>query len=72
MTYLRDGLRVVESVHLVEKGQPRLEWVPAGRSGWQVRRVVVPLVPYPGALRLNATTVVMHPATLREWRRRGL
>jgi hypothetical protein len=58
-----NGFRVIESALLVRDGEPRLSWVPAGRSGWKVKRMVTPKEPY--AVRLDATTMVMHPALVR-------
>lgn len=69
------GMRVIESVYLVENGTPyevrrswwaRLftrPWIP-----WQATTTVVPQVPYRGAIQLDARTVVMHPATLKQVR----
>lgn len=66
------GLRVITSLFLEEDGEPVTV-----RRTWRERlltrpwrpllatRVVIPKVPYRGAVRLNATTLVMHPATLR-------
>lgn len=54
------GMRVIESVHLTEPGHA---WFPAGRSGWKVKRAV--RVPMNGAVKLNETTLLIHPATLR-------
>jgi len=71
------GFRVIESVYLEEDGEPYTV-----RRSWRERlftrpwhpfvttRVVVPKIPYRGFLKLNATTVVVHPATLRELRDR--
>ena len=70
------GMRVIESVYLVEPGEPRTErrtwrerlfsrpWRP-----WVATKVVVPQVPHRGAVQLNATTLVMHPETLRQLRK---
>ena len=70
-----NGMRVIESPYLEQDGEPyevrrswrerlfTLPWRP-----FFVTRTIVPKVPYRGAVRLNATTVVMHPATLRELR----
>jgi hypothetical protein len=58
------GFKVVESVHLVEDGWA---WLPLGRSGWKAKRLVK--VPSMNAVRLNATTLVMHPAAWRELKR---
>jgi hypothetical protein len=53
---MMDGMRVIESAYLVEDGWA---WQPLGRSGWKGKRRVQ--VPYRGAVRLNASTFVMHP-----------
>ncbi len=55
------GVRIIESVWLTEPG---VAWLPAGRSGWKVKRVVQ--VPMKGAIRLDANTIVMHPATVQQ------
>jgi hypothetical protein len=69
------GLRIIESVHLVQDGEPyevrrswrdRLftrPWRPLVRT-----RTVVPKVPYRGALGINSHTVAMHPETARRLR----
>jgi hypothetical protein len=69
------GKRVIESVALVQDGQPYTV-----RRTWRERlfsrpwrpcvstRIVVPKVPYRGALWLDAHTVLMHPAFVRELR----
>lgn len=69
------GLRVVESAYLEEDGDPitvhrtwleRLfsrPWRPFVKT-----RTVVPRIPLRGAIRLNATTIVMHPAIVNELR----
>lgn len=70
-----NGMRVIESPYLEQDGEPYTV-----RRTWRERlfsrpwrplkatRVVVPRVPYRGAYSLNATTIVMHPAVLRELR----
>lgn len=67
------GLRIIESPYLEEDGEP----VTVRRS-WRERlfsrpwrpfvttRTVIPKIPYRGAVRLNQTTIVMHPATVLE------
>lgn len=68
-----NGMRIVESVFLTEPGAPyqvRRTWLERlFTRPWtpmQTERTVVPRVPYRGAVQLNATTLVMHPATLRQ------
>jgi hypothetical protein len=68
-------MRIIESVFLEQDGEPYTV-----RRSWRERlftwpwtpfvvfRVVVPRVPYCGAIQMNATTLVMHPATLRQLR----
>lgn len=71
-----NGMRVIQSSHLEQDGEPftvRRTWRERlfGRP-WRPlvsTRVVVPKVPYRGALRLNSTTLVMHPETFREMRK---
>ncbi len=60
------GLRVIESLHLVEYD---LAWLPLGRRGWKAKRRVK--VPYRGAVRLNETTLVMHPAIVQQLRQQA-
>lgn len=60
-----NGLRVISSHYLVEDGPLTVSWQPCGRSGWKVKRMVIPKIPYRGAVHLNATTLVMHPETIR-------
>jgi len=59
-----NGIRILESVWLTVNGEPYQDWVPCGRSGWSVKRWIVPQVPHPGALQIDAFTVLMHPATV--------
>lgn len=75
MTSNFNGMRVVESVYLEQDGDPytvrrtwreRLfsrPWTPFVKT-----RIVVPRVPYAGAVQLDANTLVMHPATLHRLR----
>lgn len=63
------GMNVIESTLLVEDGEPYTAWLPCGRSGWRVKRILTPKIPYRGVLCINATTLVMHPVTLRELRK---
>lgn len=70
-----NGMRVIESVYLEQDGEPYTV-----TRGWRERlfsrpwrpfvatRIVVPKVPYRGAVRLDANTLVMHPQTLRQMR----
>lgn len=70
-----NGMRVIESPFLEQDGAPY-----EVRRTWRERlftrpwrplvttRTVVPKVPYKGAVQLNAHTLVMHPAMLRELR----
>jgi hypothetical protein len=60
-----NGMRVIESHLLVEDGEPCETWQPCG-GGWKVRRIIVPKVSYRGAMQLDANTLVMHPAIVRE------
>ncbi len=60
-----NGVRVIESWWLTEKGEPVARWFPCG-GGWKVKRMIVPDVPYRGAITLADGTLVMHPVTLRE------
>lgn len=72
------GLRIIESEHLTEAGEPY-----EVRRTWRERlltrpfrpfvatRTVVPQVPYRGAFQLNAHTLVMHPAIVRQLRDKG-
>jgi hypothetical protein len=67
------GMRIIESEYLVEDGNPY-----EVRRTWRERlftrpwrplratRTVVPKMPLKGAVRLDARTLVMHPATYRE------
>ena len=70
-----NGMRVIESVYLEEDGEP----VQVRRS-WRERlfsrpwrplvstRMVIPKIPYRGAVQLDANTLVMHPQTLQQLR----
>lgn len=72
---LFQGMRVIESLYLEQDGEPypvRRTWRERlfGRP-WRpfVRmRMIVPRVPHPGAVQLDARTLVMHPVTLRQLR----
>lgn len=71
-----NGLTVIESVYLTQPGTPYVQrrswrerlcsrpWRP-----WHATRLITPMVPYPGAIQINTTTVVMHPATVQQLRR---
>jgi hypothetical protein len=63
------GMRIIESDYLVEDGEPSPAWFRLGRSGWKVKRIIVPKVPYRGAMKISANTLVMHPETVKELRR---
>lgn len=58
--YQRDyeAMRIIESLYAVEDG---IAWVPAGRSGWKIKRIVK--VPMRGGYQIGPDTIVMHPAT---------
>lgn len=58
------AIHIIESVYCVEDG---FAWLPAGRSGWKVKRAVK--VPMRGGIRVGANTMVMHPATVAELQR---
>jgi hypothetical protein len=70
-----NGMRIIESAYLEEDGEPYQV-----RRTWRERlftrpwrplvatRTVVPKVPFRGVIQLNATTLVMHPVTLRQLR----
>lgn len=60
------GMRIMESAWLTEPGELTEAWFPLGRSGWKVKRMIVPQIPYRGAIRLDGSTLLMHPATVRE------
>ncbi len=69
------GLRVIESPYLEEDGEPytiRRTWrdrlLTRPWRPWVTTRTVVPRVPYRGAMRIDANTIVMHPAVVRELR----
>lgn len=69
------GMRIIESVWLVQDGPPTkvrrtwrerlftLPWRPLVAS-----RTVIPQIPYQGAMRLDDNTIVMHPETLQKMR----
>lgn len=69
------GMRVIESTYLEQDGEPY-----TARRTWRERLftrpwrplvrtyTVVPRIPYQGFVQLNATTLVMHPATYRQLR----
>jgi hypothetical protein len=70
------GMRIVEDVNLTEAGAPitvRRTWRERlGTRPWrplQATKTIVPQVPYRGALKLDAHTLVMHPAMVQELRR---
>ena len=72
------GMRVIESAYLEQDGEPytaRRTWRERlFRRPWrplQATRVIVPKIPYQGAVRLNSTTLVMHPAIVRTLRKAG-
>lgn len=74
--YYEEGMRVIESVYLIEDGEPyevRRPWRERLFSRpWrpmQATRLVVPKVPYRGAFKLTDKTLVMHPETLRQLRK---
>jgi hypothetical protein len=66
------GMRIIESLLLEEDGEPiivRRRWVERLFS-WPWRpfvatRTIIPRIPYRGAVRVNETTLAMHPATFR-------
>jgi hypothetical protein len=73
------GMRVIESPYLEQDGEPvtvRRTWRERLFSRpWRplvATRTVVPRVPYRGAMRLDARTLVMHPQMLRELRKSGI
>lgn len=57
------GMRIIESLYLVEDGWA---WLPLGRSGWKGKCRVK--VPYQGALQIDANTIIMHPTVVRQLR----
>ena len=69
------GIRIIESAYLTQDGEPitirrtwreRLfsrPWTPQ-----KATRVVIPQVPYEGAIEIGRNTVVMHPAIVRRLR----
>ncbi len=71
------GMRILESEYLTVDGEP----VQVRRS-WRERlfsrpwrpltttRTVVPQVPNPGLMRIDARTIVLHPETARLFRER--
>jgi hypothetical protein len=59
-----NGIRIIESVYLVEDAEV---WVPLGRSGWKTPRVVQ--VPSRKAVALDSHMLVMHPVAVAELRR---
>ncbi len=70
-----DGIRIVESIYLVEPGDPieiRRSWRERLFSRpWtplKTTRTLIPNVPYKGAIRIDNTTIVMHPETVRQFR----
>lgn len=72
---LLNGMRVIESVHLEQDGEPqtiRLTWrerlLTWPWRPWIATVTFVPKVPYRGAIQLNANTLVMHPTTFRQLR----
>lgn len=75
------NIRIIESSYLVEDGEPytvkRDWWERLFSRPWHPfvsTRVVVPKIPYRGAISLDSNTVVMHPATANQLREslRGL
>lgn len=74
-TQLFNGFRVLESNALEQDGEPytvhrtwRQRWLSRPWRPWLRTYVVVPSVPYRGAVQISPTTLVMHPATLRALR----
>jgi hypothetical protein len=70
------GMRIIENANLTEPGEPvsvRRSWRERLFSRpwkpWQATRLVIPQIPYHGAIRLNDRTLIMHPGTLRELRK---
>lgn len=70
-----NGLRIIESLYLTQPGTPyqvRRTWPERLLSRpwrpFQATRTVVPQVPYQGAVRIDASTVAMHPAMVRQLR----
>lgn len=67
-----DGLHIITSPYLEQDGEPYTV-----RRTWRERlftrpwrplistRVVVPRIPYRGAVQISKTTLVMHPETFR-------
>jgi hypothetical protein len=71
MSEMFNGMNVITSVYLVQNGysyERRLSWHERLFSRpWRPftkTKTETPKVPYQGALKLNATTLLMHPATL--------
>ncbi len=67
------GMRVIESLYLEQDGEPvtvRRSWKERLFSRpwkpFQRMRTVIPRVPYRGVVKLNANTLVMHPAMVAE------
>ncbi len=64
------GMRIIWSEHLTQDGEPvevRRSWRERLFSRpWQpfrATRTFIPKIPYRGALKLNESTLIMHPAT---------
>lgn len=72
-----DGMRVILSPHLTKSGEPqrtRRSWkqrlLERPWRPWEAEDVFIPQVPMMTAIRLNANTLLMHPAMWAEIKRR--
>jgi len=70
-----NGMRIIESVLLTQLGKPYQV-----KRSWRERlfsrpwhpftttRTITPVIPYKGAVQLDANTLIMHPETVKQLR----
>lgn len=68
-------MRIIEDVNLLQDGIPYEvkrswyeRWMTRPWRPWVSKKIVIPKVPYRGAMLIGRNTFIMHPRVAREYR----